>query len=196
MSRFILAALAAVLGALALAPGASATDLNPPPPGDYTCRPTGDQTICRATRNFHEAPVVDDTLCPDFPVTDQGDISQQLTRRYNADGNFVERVIRETWTNSFWSNPLTGDRVPYTQRGIITDRAGVPGDLDSITETLVGENVYTDPVTHKKVLRSVGRIVSAPDGTLEFSAGQQPFIEKFVYGDPSAFADVCATLAR
>ena len=72
----------------------------------------------------------------------------------------------------------------------------MPGDLDSITETLVGENIYTDPVTHRKVLRSVGRTVFGPDGNLEASSGQQPFIEQFVFGDPSAFGPLCAALAR
>ena len=51
-------------------------------------------------------------------------------------------------------------------------------------------------MTHKKVLKSVGRTVFAPDGSLEFSAGQQPFIQRFVFGDPSAFDALCAALAR
>ena len=200
MTKPHLIPLAGLLGALALAPAALAgqpprSDLNPPPPDFYTCAATGSQTICRASLRFHEDPVMDDELCP-FTVVDQGDVREELTRRYDADGDFVERVTRETWTNSFWSNPLTGNTIPYTQRGIQTDRATVPGDLDSIRSTLVGENVYTDPVTHKKVLRSVGRTVFGPDGTLEASSGQQPFIEKFVFGDSSAFDAVCAALAR
>ena len=193
--------IAGVLGSLALTPAAFAgqpprSDLNPPPPDIYTCQGTGTQTICRASVRFREDPVVTDVDCPGNPIVDQGDVAQELTRRYDSDGNFVERVIRERWTNAFWSNPLNGNTIPYTQRGIITDRASVPGDLDSITETLVGENIYTDPVTHKKVLTSAGRTVFAPDGSLEFSAGQQPFIQRFVFGDPSAFDALCAALAR
>ena len=187
---------AVVLGALALAPAASAADLNPPPPDFYTCKATGAHTICRATVRFHEDPYVTDVACPGFAITDQGDVMQRFTRRYDADGNFVKRIRHETWTNAFWSNPLNGNTIPYTQRGIITDRAAVPGDLDSITETLVGENVYTDPVTHRQVLKSVGRTVFGPDGSLEASSGQQPFIERFVFGDPSAFDALCAALAR
>jgi hypothetical protein len=193
--------IAGVVGALALAPPAFAgqaprSDLNPPPPDFYTCEATGAQTICRASVTEREDPVVTDVDCPGFPIVDQGDVSSERTRRYDADGNFVERVQRERWTNAFWSNPLNGNTVPYTQRGIITDRAAVPGDLDSITETLVGENIYTDPVTHRKVLRSVGRTVFGPDGTLEASSGQQAFIERFVFGDPSSFDALCAALAR
>jgi hypothetical protein len=71
----------------------------------------------------------------------------------------------------------------------------VPGDFGSATETTVGENVYTDPVTHQKVLRSAGRVVFGADGSLDFRAGQQPFLDAFVYGDMSVFDGVCAALA-
>ena len=194
--------IAGVLGALAFTPAAFAgqpprSDLNPPPPDFYTCTATGPQTICRASLRFHEDPVVTDVdSAPGSRSSTRATSRQEFTRRYDADGDFVERVTRETWTNSFWSNPLNGNTIPYTQRGIMTDRATVPGDLDSITTTLVGENIYTDPVTHKKVLTSAVRTVFGPDGTLESSAGQQPFIEKFVFGDPSAFDALCAALAR
>lgn len=201
MTKHHLIPLAGLLGALAFAPAALAgqplrSDLNPPPPDFYTCMATGAQTICRATLIFHEDPVMDDELCPDFTVVDQGDVRQELTRRYDANGDFVERIKHETWTDSFWSNPLNGNTIPYTQRGIQTDVATVPGDLDSIRSTLVGENIYTDPVTNQKVMKSAGRTVFGPDGTLEFSSGQQPFIQKFVFGDPSAFDALCAALAR
>jgi hypothetical protein len=199
--RPIIITAAGALCALALAPAAFAgqpprSDLNPPPPDIYTCQATGTQTICRASQRFHEDPVITDVDCPGFPIVDQGDVATELTRRYDSDGNFVERTRHETWTNAFWSNPLNGNTIPYTQRTIVTDRATVPGDLDSIVETTTGENVYTDPVTNKKVLKSAGRTVVAPDGSLEFSAGQQPFVERFVLGDPSAFDALCAALAR
>jgi hypothetical protein len=196
VSHFLRPTLAGMLAALALAPAALAADLNPPPPDFYTCGPSGQQTICHAHRTFHEDPVVTDVSCPGFPIVDQGDVAQRAIRYYNADGNLTRRVIHETWTNSFWSNPLNGNTIPYTQRDTTTDNLSVPGDLASATETQTGENVYTDPVTHQKVLRSTGRTVFGSDGTLEFSAGQQPFIDLFVYGDPSGFTKLCAALAR
>ena len=70
----------------------------------------------------------------------------------------------------------------------------VPGDFDSATETLVGSNIYTDPVTHKKVLRNTGRNVFGADGLIDAS-GQQPFVDAFVDGDMSVFDDICAALA-
>jgi hypothetical protein len=193
--------IAGVVSALALAPPALAgqpprSDLNPPPPDIYTCKATADQTTCRASVTEREDPVITDVDCPGFPIVDQGDVATEFVRRYDADGNWVKRVARERWTNAFWSNPLNGNRITYTQRNIITDVLGVPGDPDTITETLVGENIYTDPVTHKKVMASVGRTVWAPDGSLEFSAGQQPFVARFVFGDTSDFDALCAALAR
>ena len=195
------ALIAGVLGALALAPAAFAGqaprgDLNPPPPDIYTCKAAADQTICRASVIEREDPVITDVDCPGFPIVDQGDVAIEFVRRYDADGNWVKRVARERWTNAFWSNPLNGNTITYTQRNIFTDVLGVPGDPDTITETMTGENVYTDPVTHQKVLTSVGRTVWAPDGTLESFSGQQPFVERFVFGDASDFDALCAALAR
>jgi hypothetical protein len=194
-------AVAGALSALAMAPAAFAgqpprSDLNPPPPDIYSCSATGDQTICRAHTFEREDPIPTDVFCPGFEIWDQGDIEDRRTRWYDADGNFVKRQTRETWTNSMWSNPLTGDTVPYTQRGITTDVLGTPGDESTITETQTGENVYTDPVTHRKVMRSVGRTVFGPDGTLLAESGQQWAIDVFVFGDASVLDGVCAALAR
>jgi hypothetical protein len=74
-------------------------------------------------------------------------------------------------------------------------RVAVPGDLDSATTTIVGETIWTDPQTHQKVLRSVGRQVLAADEAVEFRSGQQPFLDAFVDGDMSVFDAVCAALA-
>jgi hypothetical protein len=192
MRRHVLASLAAGLGVLALAPAAFA-DLNPPPPDDYTCSTKGGGTICRAQRVEREDPVAIDDLCP-FTFYDQGDEYLDLTRRYDANGDWVSRLVRSRWLDAFWSNPATGATIPYTQRDITTDVLGVPGDPDSITSKQTGENQYTDPVTHKKVLHSAGRTVAGPDGSLEYS-GQQPFLDFFTGVDPHAFDSVCAALS-
>ena len=71
----------------------------------------------------------------------------------------------------------------------------MPGDFGSAVETTVGSNVYTDPATHQKVLRSAGRTVFGADGSLESRAGQQPFVDAFVDGDLSVFDQVCAALS-
>ncbi len=198
------ALVAGAVAALSLVPAASASPpslggLNPPPPGDYTCKPVGARTICTVTR--HESKVAEpqsELVCGSgadaFTIYDNGDVEERLTRRYNADGDLTSRVNHAVWTNSFWSNPLTGKVVTYTQRGTIFDEFTVPGDLDSVVETVVGENIYTDPVTHKKVLRSAGRVVFGPDGLLAES-GQHWDIEMFEFGDTSVLDGVCAALS-
>ena len=117
-----------------------------------------------------------------------------MTRWYNADGDLTKRVIQERWDQAFWSNPLSGKTVPYTQTDRITTVLGVPGDFASATETNVGENVYTDPVTHRRFCAAPDARVVGADGTLDFRAGQQPFIDAFVDGDMSVFDAVCAAL--
>jgi hypothetical protein len=206
MSRFAKPALvAAALGSLALAPAAIAgqpatADLNPPPPSFYTCMATGDQTICHANRVTVEDPVDTGIVCGTgaaaFDIWDQGTIHQRATRYYNADGNLTRRVNHENWAPAWWSNPLTGDIVPYTQSNTTTTVLAVPGDFGSATETTVGENIYRDPRTGEKVLISAGRqVISDADGSVEFRSGKQPFLDAFVNGDMSVFDDVCAALA-
>lgn len=196
---------AVAAGALALAPGALAAppvpqDLNPPPPDGYTCKAVGNGTIC--TGSFPEDIVSEpqfELVCgsgPDaFIIHDNGRLEREATRWYNADGNLTRRVFHDRWLDSYWSNPDSGKTVPYTQTDTTTDVLAVPGDLGSATETLVGSNIYTDPVTHQKVLLSTGRNVFGADGSLEFRAGHQPFIDAFGEGDMSVFDDVCAALA-
>jgi hypothetical protein len=205
ISKLALALLAGAIGALAMAPGAFAAtpapgDLNPPPPDFLVCKSLGAGTIC--TGSFQEVKVSEEQpelVCgagPDaFVIHDNAVLNARVTRWYNADGDLTKRVIQERWDPAFWSNPLTGKTVPYTQTDKITTVLAVPGDFDSATETSVGENIYTDPVTHQKVLRSAGRTVFEADGTLDFRAGQQPFIDAFVDGDMSVFDAVCAALA-
>jgi hypothetical protein len=206
MFRYTLPALVAgAIGALALAPGALAAepapeDLNPPPPSFLNCKPLGAGTICSGTsHNVKVSELQPELVCGSgadaFNIYDQGDIYQRATRWYDADGDLTRRVLHERWTPAWWSNPLTGETIPYTQTNKITTVLAVPGDFSSATETIVGQNVYTDPDTHQKVLASTGRSVFGADGSLDFRAGQQPFLDAFVDDDMSVFDAVCAALA-
>src|SRR5262245_22888063 len=200
MFRLTIPALVA-FAALAIAPGAFAADaLNPPPPDFLTCKPVGNGTICSGS--FQEVKVSEpqpELVCGSgadaFVIHDNAVLDARVTRWYDADGNLTRRVIWERWHSAFWSNPLSGKIVPYTQTDKITDVLAVPGDFASATETEVGENQYTDPATHNKVLRSVGRTVFGADGTLEFRSGWQPFLDAFIDGDMSVFDGICAALA-
>ena len=205
LSKLTPALAAAAIGVLAMSPGAVAApptpqDLNPAPPDFYVCKALGAGTIC--TGDAHDVKVSEEQpelVCGSgadaFVIHDNGVEDSRFTRWYNADGDLTQRVEHEVWTDAFWSNPLSGKTVPYTQRGKFTTVLAVPGDFASATETQVGENIYTDPVTHKKVLHSVGRTVFGADGNLESRSGQQPFIDAFVDGDMSVFDAICAALA-
>ncbi len=204
ISKLTPALAAAAIGLLVTAPGAVAAppapqDLNPPPPDFYTCKPLGAGTIC--TASLHEEKVSEPQLelvcgtgADAFVIHDTGLIDERLTRRYDADGNLTKRSISERWTEAYWSNPLSGKTVPYTQTGTITTVLTVPGDFTSAVETSVGSNVYFDPATHHKVLITAGRVVFGADGLVSES-GQQPFIDAFEHGDLSVFDAVCAALA-
>jgi len=195
---------AAALGVLTMAPGAAAAppapqDLNPAPPDFYDCKPLGARTICMGS--VHEEKVsepqpelVCGTGADAFVIHDTGLIDQSWTRWYDADGNLTRRSVLERWTETYWSNPLSGKTVPYTQTGRITTLLSVPGDFESAVETSVGSNVYFDPATHQKVLTTAGRVVFGADGLVSES-GQQPFVDAFEHGDQSVFDAVCAALA-
>jgi hypothetical protein len=206
MFRFTIpAVMACAIGAAAIAPGAfaappAAEALNPPPPDFLTCKALGAGTIC--TGSFQEVKVSEpqpELVCGSgadmFIIHDNAVLNARVTRWYNADGDLTRRVVRESWKPAFWSNPLSGKTVPYTQNGKSTTVLAVPGDFDSATETMVGENIYTDPATHRKVLRSAGRVVFGADGELDFRAGPQWSLDAFIDGDMSVLDGVCAALA-
>jgi len=69
----------------------------------------------------------------------------------------------------------------------------VPGDFSSATETNVGENIFK-PAQGAPVFEYAGRFVVAPDGTIEFQAGQNDFFT-FMSGNTSVLQKLCAALA-
>lgn len=175
---------------------AAAQTLNPPPPPFLTCKTVGNGTICQGSRILSYGP--DDTgiVCgsgpSSFDIFDSGTYTQSAIRYYDQNGNLTRRVIHENYTFGQFSNPLTGAVVPYTQRTIITDKLAVPGDFSSATETNVGENIFK-PAQGAPVFKYAGRFVVAPDGTIEFQAGQNDFF-KLDSGDTSVLQNLCAEL--
>lgn len=207
LGRTLLAS--ALLGALSLIPHTRAfagqpvdvSTLNPPPPAIYSCYATGSGTICRAhTSEVHGpmdtadegGPLVCGTGANAFDIWDFGVVTDDRTRTYDRNGNLVQRVIHETWTDSMWFNPLNGASVPYTQNQVITDVFTTPGDASSAVETVRGENVYRAP-GYGAVLLEVGRTVTGPDGSILFESGQHGILNYF-NGDTSALDKLCAAL--
>lgn len=129
-----------------------------------------------------------------FDVFDSGTFDQRAIRYYDQDGNLTRRVIHEEYAFAQFSNPLTGTVVPYTQHDTLSDVLAVPGDFSTATETVTGENIFK-PAHGTPVLFNAGRGVIAPDGTIEFRAGQHDFIDYFENGDTSVVQKLCAALA-
>jgi hypothetical protein len=192
-----LSALALLAPAAALADPPVLPPLNPPPPPIYTCRAVGAGAICEGADTFVETPVDTGLVCGSgadaFDIYDQGIADERFTRYYDANGNLTRRVIQDVWHSSQWSNPLTGAVAPYTQQDTATDVLAIPGDFSSATETHTGEAIF-HPARRAPVFFNAGRIVTAPDGTIEFRAGPQNFIDAFVNGHTEVLEPLCAAL--
>lgn len=190
--------LATLLGVLTLAPVSFAAQpvtqtLTPPPPSFLTCKVVGSGTICQGSRTFAVDPHPDFACGSGAVIYDQGTVRQVVTRYYDTEGNLTRRVIHEFWSDAQKSNPLTGATTPYTQASNITDVLAVPGDLGSATETVTGQASITVPGVGA-VLLNAGKTVTVPDGTIEFRAGPQDFLDYFVDGDTSVIDQLCAAL--
>ena len=196
--RLCIAGAAATLAAAAVSPAAfAAPELTPPPPSFLTCKAAAGGTICSGTRTVDYGPEDSGLACGSganaFAILDRGSFRQKAIRYYDADGRLTRRVLLEKTTLGLLTNAATGKTVDYTQHNTITSVPAVPGDLDTATETITGEIQVTLP--HRGlVLAETGRVVIAPDGTLEFASGQHD-IEDYFRVDPSALDRLCAALA-
>jgi hypothetical protein len=166
--------------------------LTPPPASFYTCKAVGNGTICQGSRTFTLDPQPDFACGDGEVIYDQGIARQVATRYYDSDGNLTQRVIHEFWSDAQKSNPLTGETAAYTQATTITDVLGVPGDFNSATETVTGQGNITIP-GRGAVLLNAGRTVTAPDGSLDFRAGPQDFLDYFL-GNTDVVNELCAAL--
>jgi hypothetical protein len=168
--------------------------LTPPPPSFLTCKAVGNGTICQGSATFAGDPPHPDFTCSSGAlIYDQGTVRQVVTRYYDTNGNLTRRVIHEVWSDAQKSNPLTGATAPYHQAVTYTAVLAVPGDLSSATETVTGAANITVPGVGA-VLLNAGRTVTAADGTIEFSAGPQDFIDAFVNGNMAVLDRLCAAL--
>jgi hypothetical protein len=170
--------------------------LTPPPPSFETCQAVGNGFICDGARTETYSPSDTGITCGSgpgaFDIFDQGTHNQHARRFYATDGNLTRRVIYDQYFSEF-TNPLTGAAVPYMQHNTTTDVLAVPGDLTSATETTTGETNFTVPHMGA-VLLNAGKVVFGADGTLEFSAGPQGFIDYFYNGNTAALAELCTAL--
>ena len=198
-SRSPLPIIIVLLWAMVVPVSTSAAALNPPPPDFETCHGQGKQTICHGVHTELGGVEPTGIFCgigaSAFEMIDSSDfVRQEATRWYDADGNLVRRTIHNVWFGGAWTNPLAGTSVRYHQAQSFVDVFAVPGDLATATETTTGALNFIAPGAGA-VARATGRTVIGADGSIEFRAGPQVFIDYFVDGDPSAFDALCDALA-
>ena len=188
----VCAAGALILASAGLAGQPVTQTLAPPPQPWQTCKAAGEGTICEGTISFSYGPVYSGISCGSFDIFDSASESELARRFYDENGNLVRRVIHQHYTFGQLSNPLTGATVNYTQTQTWTDVLAVPGDFGSATETLTGEYVEYG-ANGAPVLVGAGRVVFAPNFTIEFQAGPSGFLD-LLAGDPSAVGPTCDAL--
>jgi len=192
----VLAGFVGLLALFAVAPVSSATRT---PTDGWTCEPVGGGTICRwfevETVGPREDPnIVCGSGANAFHIFDQWVDNQTRTVWLDENGNATRYTDHDVYSFGQWSNPLTGDVVPYTERSVETIVWGVPGDDSTATQKFTGENIYRPATGGKFVLQAVGMQVFTLDGDLLASHGPNAFIDGLVLGDPHAFDQVCAAL--
>jgi len=187
-----------LVAAFAIAGAAHASTLNPPPPAYYTCHASGGGTICVANFVSDAQLQPADFTCGEgaaaFDVWDDGRVViTHLERWYDANGDLVRRLARQTWLGSAWQNPANGNQVPYHQNTVTVDELTVPGDFGSAVTTMTGVVNFTVP-GQGAIVRNAGRVVYGTDGSVEFRSGPQAFLDYFVDGDLTALQPICDAL--
>ena len=205
LSKLTPALAAAAIGVLAMSPGAVAAppspqDLNPAPPDFYSCKTLGAGTIC--TGDVHEVKVSEPQhelvcgsgrRCVRDPRQRRGGLAlhalvQRRRQPHQAGGaRGVDRRLLE-------QPALRQDRAVHPARQVHDTCSPCRGTSPRPSRRQVGENIYTDPVTHKKVLHSVGRTVYGPDGP-GVRVGTATVHRRVRHGDMSVFDPICAALS-
>lgn len=181
--------------ALSVVPVGSATRTE-----GFSCQAVGGGgTICRDFIVERMGPLDTGIVCGSgagaFDIFDHFVDNQTRTEWRDENGNLTYRTDHDVYSFGEWSNPLTGDVVPYTQHNVEIDDFPVPGDESTATMTFTGENIYRLP-TGKFVLQAVGMQVFRFNDfdTLISSHGPNAFVDAFNEGDPHAFDQICAAL--
>jgi hypothetical protein len=184
-----LAVSAGVCAVLALFVVVSASSAGPPD----KCNPA--VAVCHFSTSDSYGPVDTGIVCGSgagaFDIFDQGVASDQGTAWLDPNGDPFKVIDHFAVTDAMFSNPLTGDVVPYTQNGVETTELAVPGDFSTGTVTITGENIYrAGSGTGKWLFQSVGRAVADFNGNVISSTPHQEFFST----DPSVLDQVCAAL--
>ena len=169
--------------------------LVPQPPSFETCKAVGNGTLCEGSIASSYGPIDSGLACGSgsgaFDVFDSAGESEVARRVYDASGRLVRRDRHDRYDGQL-SNPAAGTSLPYTQVQETTDELAVPGDLSSATTTITGQ-MHIRTSTGAPAVIGAGRLIFAPDGSVEFQAGPSGFLE-LIFGEPVAVDPICAAL--
>src|SRR5215475_2312157 len=108
--------------ALSVVPVSSAT--RTPTPG-FVCQSVGGGTICRSFDVEVNPPADTGIVCGSgaeaFDIFDESINNQTRTEWFDENGNLTNRSDHDVYSFGQWSNPLTGDVVPYTEHSVEND---------------------------------------------------------------------------
>jgi hypothetical protein len=195
--------LAASLGAVAAAPAAARTPvdpttLNPAPPDFFNaqCNRTGQHILC--TLAFSDPDVIDEpsgVVCGGTELLDSYSRSVVGKRTYDAGGDLLQRHFIETFQGVF-TNPDTGKQALWTQGDTIVHDLSTAGDLDSGTVHIAGNFSRVWRPGGGTVVTDTGMfLVDNATGESLRQSANHPFDAYFTGADPSALDALCAALA-
>ena len=180
-----LAGVAALAGALLLAPAAFAGSSGPP------------STWFDNTHSYSEdTGIVCGSGASSFDIIDTATVHKYGPGFVDVNGNFVGDILFIDTVGTY-SNSVTGKSVAYKSRGIEHDSLAIPGDFNStFTAAFTGEMNIVVPGAGA-VWQATGRFVDTfyPNGdeTLAFNGQHDPVVYFFL-GQTSVADKLCAAL--
>ncbi len=149
---------------------ARAQDLNPLPPPGATCHTTGHGTICHGSFTFSDVNAPLGVSCGSFQVLESATAPIRFTVYYNEEGNVTQGIFHIRLVGTL-SNSMTGTSVPEQESATDTQTFATTGDFSTVTSTLTGQLMKVTLPGSGLIVHDVGRVVFAPDGSINFEGG-------------------------
>jgi hypothetical protein len=172
MTRWTFAATVLAAAFAVAAPAQAAVDLdnlNPPPPGWYTCAAVGSGAVCHGSHSGGHQGEPDGSCPQGFDILEDAFVRESAKRVYDRNGDLVERVLHDRWAHdpsNVIYNSVTGKSVPYWGSGTERDTFVVPGDFDSIFARTAGNGYSVTVPGVGLLIKDAGRLDFAPDGSV------------------------------
>jgi len=144
--------------------------LIPPPADFYSCRTTGNGTVCQGkVTNVYSGGMA--SSCPQgFNILENGYFEETATRYYDRNGYLVQRVLHVIYpvgdVHNVLYNSRTGKAVVYTTDVIETDSFSIPGNFNSITARFTGNLYMVSLPATGMLVEDVSILAATPSGDI------------------------------